>query len=124
MAYSLDLREKVVLYVESGNTRVSASKVFGIGERTVRRWVSRYRSTGNIAPLPHGGGFPSKIQSSVFKQHMADNPDKTLKELGEFFGVSHAGIAYNLRKHGYVHKKNSTLRRKKRRGSSRILVGN
>ncbi|MCH2038076.1 MAG: transposase [Rickettsiales bacterium] len=124
MAYSLDLREKVVLYVESGCSRVSAAKIFGIGERTVRRWVSKYQSTGNINPLPHGGGFPSKIKSADFIQYIADNPDKTLQEMGEFFGVSHEGVAYNLRKYGYVHKKNSTLRRKKRRSSRQILIGN
>ena len=39
MSYSLDLRQKVVSYLESGQSRVSAAAIFGIGESTVRRWI-------------------------------------------------------------------------------------
>ncbi|MDA0780692.1 MAG: IS630 transposase-related protein [Rickettsiales bacterium] len=102
MSYSLDLRQKVVLYVNSGYSQVSAAKVFGLGESTVRRWISRNKETGDVRPLPHGGGFSSKINAADFKQYVADNPDKTLHEMGEFFGISHEGVAYNLRKHGYL----------------------
>jgi transposase len=124
MSYSLDLRQKVVSYVNSGYSRVSAAKIFGLGESTVRRWISRHKETGDVHPLPHGGGFPSKINAADFKQYVTENPDKTLQEMGEFFGISHEGVAYNLRKHGYVHKKKSALRRKKRRVTHKILGGN
>jgi transposase len=105
MAYSLDLRKKVILHLESGCSQASAAKIFGIGERTIRRWVSRKQNTGSIERLPHGGGFPSKVNACEFNQFVLDHPDKTLKEMGEVFGISHQSAAYNLRKHGYVHKK-------------------
>ena len=84
MSYSLDLRQKVVLYVECGHSRVSAAKIFGIGKSTVHRWILRKRESGTLNPLPHGGGFPSKINADDFQQYVADNPDKTLQEMGNF----------------------------------------
>lgn len=54
MSYSLDLREKVILYVLSGHTKLSASDVFNIGISTVRRWILLKEKTGNLSPLPHG----------------------------------------------------------------------
>lgn len=112
MAYSVDFRECVISYVESGGSRISASRIFKVGERTVRRWISLKEATGSVEPLPHGGGFPSKVDPIAFKQYITENPDKTLHEIGDYFGISHEGAAYNLRKHGYVFKKNFALRRK------------
>jgi transposase len=54
MSYSLDLRERVILYVLSGHTKSSASDVFNIGISTVRRWILLKEKTGNLSPLPHG----------------------------------------------------------------------
>ena len=105
MAYSRDLRTRVLSYVESGGSRISASTIFKVGERTIRNWITLQRETGSVNCRPHGGGFTSKIDSAKFKQYIADNPDKTLHEIGEHFGVSHEGAAYNLRKYGYVYKK-------------------
>lgn len=109
MAYSIDLRTRVVSYVESGGSRLSASRIFRVGERTVRNWINLRRETGSVSCRPHGGGFVSKVDSTKFKQYIADNPDKTLQEIGDYFGVTHEGAAYNLRKHGYVYKKNTSL---------------
>ncbi len=41
MLYSLDLRKKAITYVNNDHTRKATSKVFGIGIRTVNRWVSK-----------------------------------------------------------------------------------
>lgn len=109
MSYSIDLRTRVVSYVESGGSRLSASRIFKVSERTVRNWINLQRETGSVLCRPHGGGFPSKVDAEKFKQYIADNPDKTLQEIGDYFGVTHEGAAYNLRKHGYVYKKNTSL---------------
>ncbi len=88
MSCSLDLRQKVISYVGSGHSCVCAARIFWIGKSTLHRWILRKRENGNINPLPHGGGFPSKINAVDFKQYVADNPDKTLQEMGKFFGIS------------------------------------
>ena len=43
MSYSVDLRKKVVKYVEENNNQLEASRVFDIGYETVRKWMRAYR---------------------------------------------------------------------------------
>ena len=120
VVYSIDLRTRVLSYVFSGGSRLSASKIFKISERTVRNWIRLHEDTGSLQPRPHGGGFVSKIDSDEFKGYVADNPDKTLHEMGEHFGITHSGVAYNLSKHGYVYKKNTSLLGTRRRKKTKI----
>lgn len=113
MAYSVDLRRKVMLYVESGGSRASAATIFNIGERTLRRWIALKTETGNLKPRPHGGGRVYKADPAELEKYVIANPDKTLQELGEKFNASISSIWRCLRSLNYVSKKNSTLRRKK-----------
>jgi len=41
MAYSVDLRERVVNFVKAGGTRLQASRRFKVGEVTVYRWLKK-----------------------------------------------------------------------------------
>ena len=113
MAYSLDLRHKVVAHIESGCNIVSAAKIFGIGERTIRRWLILKKETGSLIKKPHGGGRPYKAKPSELEEYIAANPDKTLEELALEFSAGKTSIWRCLKKINYVNKKNSTLRRKK-----------
>ena len=62
MAYSMDLRERVVVAVErDGLSRRQAATRFGVGVSTVIRWVWRLRETGSVAPGQSGGHRPKKI---------------------------------------------------------------
>jgi transposase len=108
-AYSVDLRTRVMSYVESGGSRISASKIFSIGERTVRRWISLREETKSLEPKPHGGGYPPKIDLKVLKEYVNSNADITLSELGEKFSVSVPSIWHALKKINYVYKKNSSV---------------
>ena len=113
MAYSSDLRARVVEYVLSGESTLSAASIYNVCEKTVRNWLKLYKETGAVDPRPHRGGRKSSINSEEFRSYVAANPDKTLVEMGEHFGLSYEGVAYNLRKHGYVNKKNAAIQRKK-----------
>lgn len=104
-AYSIDLREKVISYLKSGGSRISASKIFSIGERTVRRWIELEAKTKSLKPKPHGGGYPAKIDLESLKEYVNSNSDKTLAELGEEFSVSATSIWFALKKIDYVYKK-------------------
>jgi transposase len=103
--YSLDLRERAISYIESGGSRISASKLFCIGERTVRRWIELQKQTNSLKPRAHGGGYPPKINLDELKEYVISSPDKTLAELGKKFSVSATSIWHALKKINYVYKK-------------------
>jgi transposase len=120
MTYSNDLRERVVLYVESGGSRISASKLFNIGERTVRKWMKLKASTGDIKPLPHAGGRRSSYTFSELSEYLRSNTDATLADCGEHFGVSQFSIWSCLRKNNYVYKKNTSISGAQRRSKAGV----
>jgi transposase len=117
-AYSVDLREKVMTYIESGNTSAVAAKIFSIGERTIRRWITLKKETNSLQPRAHGGGNSPKIDLVALKEYVESNNDKTLAEIGEKFLVSTTSIWHALKKIDYVYKKKSSLQRNKRRKKS------
>jgi transposase len=41
MSYSLDLRKKVIDYVDNGGSITKAATLFNIGRATIYRWLSR-----------------------------------------------------------------------------------
>jgi transposase len=41
MSYSLDLRKKVIDYVDNGGSITKATTLFNIGRATIYRWLSR-----------------------------------------------------------------------------------
>ena len=59
--YSMDLRERAIARLRSGESTRSVAASLSIGVATAVRWGQRYRSTGSMAPLPMGGSEPSGI---------------------------------------------------------------
>ncbi len=50
--YSLDLREKVVEKYNNGNlTQEEVGNIFQIGISTIKRWLKKYRETGDLTVL-------------------------------------------------------------------------
>jgi len=60
-AYSLDLRMRVVDFVEAGNSRHAAAAHFGVSVSFVVKLAAAFRSTGSYAPKPEGGWRYSKL---------------------------------------------------------------
>jgi len=59
-AYSLDLRERVVAAVASGQSCRAVADRFGVSVASVVKWSQRFRSTDSAAAKPMGGrGRPS-----------------------------------------------------------------
>lgn len=84
-AYSLDLRQKVVqAHVHKRGTQEELAAVFGVSRAFVQRLLRRQRTTGSIAPLPHGGGSRPLLTEEarvVLRQRVQQQPDSTLAEL-------------------------------------------
>jgi len=111
MAYSVDLRHRVVRFVESGKTKTSAAKLFNISLSTVNSWVRLKEETGDIKCRAYTGGARAKVSREDFEAYINNNPSKTLKEIGKYFGLTYGWAAYNLEKYGYVYKKKLKIQR-------------
>lgn len=118
MVYSIELRERVISYVESGGSRNYASIIFCISERTIRNWISLKKESGSVSPRAHGGGYPAKIDLVALKASVDSDSNKTLEELGKEFSVCAVSVWQALQKIGYVYKKNTSLQRARRRKKS------
>ena len=85
-AYSVDLRERAVASVESGECNIpAAARRYKVSAPTIERWLARKRSIGTCAPLPYAGGPTRKLASAeaVIRAAVKAQPDATLQELCE-----------------------------------------
>ncbi len=117
---SIDLRERLVSADESGMTRRSAAKRFGVAASTAIIWVDRWRRTGNVAPRPRGGDRRSERIEAHAEEILgliAETPDITLEELSGHLHEAH-GLTVDpstvwrlLDRHGMTFKKNRARQR-------------
>jgi transposase len=121
-AYSLDLRERVVAAVRSGQSCRGAAATFGLGVATVVKWWQRYRATGDVAAKPRGGSKPRALVDvqDWLLERVAAEPHVTTRALAAELAergieVSHVSVWNLLRRERMTHKKN---RARQRAGSS------
>ncbi len=84
MAYGHDVkfRERVVAAHAAGKGGVhTLAEMFGIGYRTVQRWLARQRATGSVAPAPGAGGWTSPVDPTLLTTLIREAPDSTAAEL-------------------------------------------
>ncbi|KAB8315986.1 transposase [Tolypothrix campylonemoides VB511288] len=83
-AYSIDLRQKIIDAYNSKDSFRNIAKRFSVSRSFIQKLVSRYRDTGRVSALPHGGGQQSKLQSEQIerlRQIVIENSDATMSEL-------------------------------------------
>lgn len=84
-AYSLDLRQRVVQAYERGEGSISeVAARFGVCPAFVKKMLRQWRATGDLAPLPHGGGKPQSLtarQRQLLKRKVREQNDISLAEL-------------------------------------------
>ena len=56
--YSVDLRERVIKAWESGKTQAWIAETFRISVSSIKRYIKRYKATGNVAPTQQGREQP------------------------------------------------------------------
>lgn len=105
--YSQDLRDKVIEYLELGNSQQSASKIFKLNLSTISRWWLRYKREGNCAPRKRLGRAP-RVSLSALKDYIEMNPNFKSADMGKHFGMSSGGAFYWLKKLGYSYKKKTS----------------
>ena len=82
-AYSLDLRERVVAAVASGQSCRSVAKTFMVSVASVVKWSQRQRAVGSPAALKMGGRRPYLVarERDWVLSRIAEKPDLTLRAL-------------------------------------------
>jgi transposase len=83
MAYSNDLRVRVIHVVEGGSAARAAARQFVIGDSTAIRWAKRWRETGSFEAKSVKGQSRSPLKQ--YEQWLLDlvrqEPDLTLEEI-------------------------------------------
>lgn len=117
-AYSRDLRERAVDFVERGGSLRAAAASFSIGVSTIGAWARLKRATGDIVPGKQGNPSGSKLDKyeGYILGLIQKNKDTTLVEMTERLAMDHgvrvvpATLWYFLDKRGITYKKRLHMR--------------
>ena len=111
-AYALDLRERVVKFIQGGGSKIEAARRFDLARSSVYRYLAAAK-TGALAPKTSWGRW-RKLDPRKLQVHVRKHPDATLKELQNAFGVSHHAIWVRLGQLGFTLKKTHKISRTQR----------
>ena len=101
MTYSLDLRERVVVFVKEGGSKFEAERCFNVKRATIYNWLSR----PDLVPKSYQRIRTRKLDWTALKRDVDLYPDKLLRERAAAFGVRTNAIWYACRQMQLTHKK-------------------
>ncbi len=89
----MDLRERVIRAWENGKTQQWIAETFDLSISTVKRYISRYRQTGEVGPTLQKRAQPliGEADRIVLEQMVAQAPLATLVEYCEAW-EQHSGV--------------------------------
>ena len=115
--YSMDLRERVVRFVEAGAACRRAAAHFAVSPSFVVKLMQRKAARGSAAPAAMGGRKPYALAAheAVVKELITAQPDQTLEELrtalaGRAIVVGRSSIGRFLAHLGLTYKKRPCTR--------------
>ena len=109
MSYGIDLRKRVVEYVQNGGGKAEAARRFGVSRGRVYQWMSLGKKlTTGLRPGPTDG---HKVNTAELEKAVNGQPDILQTELAKRFAVDTSTICRSLKKLGYTRKKNVGLQR-------------
>jgi transposase len=80
--YSLDLRERIIGFIEGGGSRRDAADHFGVSPSCAIKLVDRFRRTASAAPGRRGGSVAKLAAHKDFLlERVKEKPDITMPEL-------------------------------------------
>ncbi len=100
MPYSLDLRKRVINFVEQGGSISKAAQIYQVGRATIYRWLSRT----DLAPT-RVTRRQRKLDWEALRKDVEENPDSKLADRARKFGVRINAIFYALTKMKITRKK-------------------
>ncbi len=114
-AYSLDLRQRVFDLLAKGKSKLFIEDTLGVATKTILKWQKRYENTGSMDRIIPVSTRPRKVDYKKAKKFIEKNPDKTLREIGDKFGVKDTAILYIAKQLNITYKKTFFVRGAKRR---------
>ncbi len=117
---SNDIRERLVSAVDSGLSRRSAARRFGVAASTAIKWVDQWRRTGDVGPRAQGGDHRShriEAHAEAILALVDAMPDITLGEIVAHLDERHGLTVVQstvwrlLARHGMTFKKNRARER-------------
>jgi putative transposase len=121
--YSVDLRERVVGYIEQGGSKTEAAKLFKVSRKTIYNWLSRKAKNGSLLPNKLKKYKVRKLDDTKVLEQIEATPDATLAEMGEVFKVSRSAMWYALQRLKITRKKNASLSGTSGRSPRKVLPG-
>ena len=110
--HPIELRERVVVFVEEGHTHRAAAAHFRVSPRFVNNMVILKRETGSLEPKRQGHSGKGKLNAHAdwVRQRVSEDGDVTLNELRLELAVRGvtvhlSNVARLLRRLGLSHKK-------------------
>ena len=99
MAYSDDLRQKLLHAVDTGtHSQTALARLFGVSLSYLKSVVRRRAQTGHTQALPHAGGRQPALtpaQREALREHVAAHPAALLRELAVWLAAAH-GVTLSL----------------------------
>lgn len=109
MSHSIDLRKRVIAYIESGGSKAEAARVYKVGRSRIFEWL---KQQDNLSPKKPGPRGSHRIDLDRLRRQVRECPDATLQELATPHGVHYSTIHYALKRLGHTRKKNLVVSRK------------
>ena len=116
MPYSLDLRKRVVEYMEKGGSATKAAKIYQVGRATIYCWLGRENLAPTVVERRN-----RKLDWKALAKDVEENPNDRLITRAKKFGVHPSAICYALKKMEITRKKRIPLPRKKERRTYQVL---
>lgn len=119
--YSIDLRTRVLAYIEGGHTREEACEVFGVSRRTIYNWRKLKSEKGSLCLNRSKGYKRSKynILEDELREYLGQHPDAYLEELADVFKGSISGISRALKRFKMSRKKSQFCIRNEMKSSDK-----
>lgn len=107
MAYSVELKQKALDYLDDCGSINQVATAFGVDRSTIRAWVKKKQS-GNLSHCS-GGYRYSKINKQRLLEFMQNKPDAYLYEIAQEFDCSSVAVFKTLKRMNITLKKRPQL---------------
>ena len=104
MAYSLDLRERVIDRLKQGHSVEDTAALFQVSPATIYRWRNRPALERTVVSQRR-----RKLDPQALRQHVKDYPEARLIDRAQDFDVHPSAIGHALKRHRITVKKTIPL---------------
>ena len=118
MAYSVDLRERVIAYLNEGHSQEETRIIYKVGVSTIKRWLTLVSETGSLEKRPLERS-PRKFVTEKLNTYIEENPNALLKEIAHEFGGTATGAFHALNREKITLKKRVYITRKETKQNAR-----